>query len=716
MGPALPPDSLFDSLDRLNVVWNTPSKDAAGSMPLGNGEVVLNTWVEETTGDILVLFGRTDSLSEISRILKIGRVRVHFSPRKDWHQTLDLKSGRIFFDAGSTRLRLLVDSQRHTIHLAGGLGDRTQVRVSVENWRDKERALPDSENVSAWSALSAPFPRIESADKFLAARPSRVRWVHENLTSIVPKLVEEQSLQGLKGLKDLLLNRRFGAEAHEPSLRADGTSLSGESDALDLTIATHSAQTKTLKDWERQLDRVAAPTAKAEARTVKWWGDFWQRSYVFVRGDESVERAYVLQRYLQACQGRGAFPIKFNGGYFTVEPTAMGLSNSNPDFRKWGDSHWYQNGRHMYHPMLASGDFDLMEPFFRLYERTREHNEARTKFYYGAKGVYFPETMTIHGTYSGGDYGWDRKGLTPGDIQCPWWQWAWNQGPELVHLMLDRWDYTRDERFLKQRVLPMAESVLTYFDTRFKKDAAGRIVLDPTQSVETYWSGVINDTPTTAGLIAITNRLTKLPEHLVDSKLMNFFGHMQKACPELPIANGMIQPAQKFKPERSNVENPEQYATWPFGVVSLANPTYLAEAKAAYAKRANHLDTGWGYDGVVATMLGMTDEAKRILKVKCANSHKAYRWPATWGPNFDWIPDQNHGGNILNQTQLMLLQSDPLELGGAIRLLPSWPKDWDVEFKLRAAGNTTVECVFRGGKVEKLEVTPKSRRKDVVLP
>ena len=84
--------------------------------------------------------------------------------------------------------------------------------------------------------------------------------------------------------------------------------------------------------------------------------------------------------------------------------------------------------------------------------------------------------MTVWGTYSNGDYGWDRTGHQPKDVLCPWWRFAWNQGPELVALMLDRWDYTGDEKFLQEEVLPMAESVLRYFDTRFKKDAAGNIV------------------------------------------------------------------------------------------------------------------------------------------------------------------------------------------------------------------------------------------------
>jgi len=44
-----------------------------------------------------------------------------------------------------------------------------------------------------------------------------------------------------------------------------------------------------------------------------------------------------------------------------------------------------------------------------------------------------------------------------------------------------------------------------------------------------------------------------------------------------------------------------------------------------------------------------------------------YRFPAMWGPNFDWIPDQDHGNNILTTVQNMLLQSD----GRRLFLLPA---------------------------------------------
>ncbi len=431
-----------------------------------------------------------------------------------------------------------------------------------------------------------------------------------------------------------------------------------------------------------------------------------------------ITRAYTLQRYVQACGGRGNFPIKFNGGIFTVEPKAMGQP-FNADYRAWGECYWWQNTRHMYHPMLAGGDTDMTDPLFNFYESVRPVCEARAALYHHCKGCYFPETITAWGTYSNGDYGWNRTGHQPEDVQCPYWQYAWNQGPELVGLMLDRWDYTNDPAFVKKMLLPMATSVLKYFDTRFKKDDAGRIVLDPTQSAETYWTGVINDMPTTAGLVDITTRLVNLPEALTTPEQRAFFLHMKDACPVVPIeevtVDGKTQrrlaPAQKFDHKTSNCENTELYAVWPFRLFGIAKPG-LDAAVNAYNNRKFHLDVGWGYDGNCAALLGLTDEAARILRVKCANNRPGYRWPATWGPNFDWLPDQNHGGNLLETTQLMLLQCD----GSKIRLLPAWPRQWDVSFKLHATGNTVVECVYRAGKVEKLTVTPESRRKDVVLP
>jgi hypothetical protein len=285
--------------------------------------------------------------------------------------------------------------------------------------------------------------------------------------------------------------------------------------------------------------------------------------------------------------------------------------------------------------------------------------------------------------------------------------------------MLDYYEHTGDKTFLEKRLLPMAVSVLRYFDTRFRKDADGRIVLDPTQAVETYWHEVINDTPSVAGLNDVSARLCAIPTDLTSPAQRKFFSHMKAAAPVIPIEDAQLDGktvrrigvAQKYNPKRSNVENPELFPIWPFRVFGLERPM-LDEARNAYRLRGSHNDVGWGYDSNAAALLGMADEAARILKVKIANSNAAYRWPATWGPNFDWLPDQCHGGNLMATANYMLLQHS----GDRILLLPAWPKDWDVSFKLHAPHQTTVECVYRNGKIEKLEVTPAERRKDIRLP
>jgi hypothetical protein len=61
----------------------------------------------------------------------------------------------------------------------------------------------------------------------------------------------------------------------------------------------------------------------------------------------------------------------------------------------------------------------------------------------------------------------------------------------------------------------------------------------------------------------------------------------------------------------------------------------------------------------------------------------------------------------------MLLAPEPGPTG-KLHLFPAWPKDWDVDFKLHAPGQTIVEGVFKGGKIESLKVTPESRAKDIV--
>ena len=148
----------------------------------------------------------------------------------------------------------------------------------------------------------------------------------------------------------------------------------------------------------------------------------------------------------------------------------------------------------------------------------------------------------------------------------------------------------------------------------------------------------------------------------------------------------LIAPAQAWE-RVNNIETPQLYAVFPwrmYGVgkegLEIARNTYLYDPDAQ--KFRSHI--GWKQDNIWAACLGMTEEAAQLTLEKMANG--PHRFPAFWGPGYDWTPDHNWGGSGMIGMQEMLLQ----EADGKILLFPAWPKDWDVHFKLHATGQTTV--------------------------
>ena len=107
---------------------------------------------------------------------------------------------------------------------------------------------------------------------------------------------------------------------------------------------------------------------------------------------------------------------------------------------------------------------------------------------------------------------------------------------------------------------------------------------------------------------------------------------------------------------------------------------------------------GWKQDNIFAARLGLTEEAANFNLKKMANSER--RFPAFWGPGFDWVPDHNWGGSGMIGMQEMLLQ----EADGKIYLFPAWPKEWNVHFKLHAKQNTTIEAELSNGEILPAEI------------
>lgn len=692
-----------------NVIWNTPSKDSSGSMPIGNGDIGMNVWVEDG-GDLVFYISKTDAWSEKGELLKLGRVRVkllpnHFKEGLPFQQILKLRQSEIVIHIEEKQfpveLRLWVDANRPIIHVEAKSQQKFDIQANLELWRDN--------------------------DSVFKYRDDCVAWYHRNETSNFTSRLEAHNLDGLeKSYPDPLLYRTFGGVMLSKNMIVkpeDKKILTSANPANDFDIQIHilTAQTVNEEKWLEQIENnikesETVELEKARKAHQKWWFDFWNRSWIFVNGDEdasNVTRGYILQRFIDACGGRGEYPVKFNGSIFTVDHDE---GDRNPDYRRWGPDYWLQNTRLIYWHMLASGDFAMIRPFFNMYINSMPLQKERTRRYFGHDGAYFPETMSFWGLSRDQDYGIgtirDNKPISWHHNQ--YIRREWQGGIELLAMMVDFYTYTQDQKFFTTVLLPFANEIITFYDKHYKRDDNGKIFLHPAQALETWWD-CINPMPEIAGLHFTLKKLMAIPDKLVSESQRQKWQQILEELPQLPTiidSNGktMLAPAGKFD-NKSNCENPELYAVFPYRIYGVGKSTDIEVAKLALEKRLDRGHNGWRQDDIFMALLGDAKQAQEYLSKRAATKDQNQRFPAFWGPNYDWTPDQTHGGNLMMVLQTMLIQCEDKE----IILFPAWPKSWNVNFKLHAPYNTTVKGIFRNGKLEELSVTPEKRKKDVLV-
>jgi len=718
-----------DPLDACNVTWETPSADYNGSMPIGNGDVGMNVWVDPN-GRLWLLLSKTDAWSENGRLLKLGRVRVSLTPNPfvegaPFQQILRLRQGEIVITGGdldqAVTLTIWVDANNPVIRVEVDSLIPRDMEVALDIWRTTRRELTGKELNSAYGLQGAPFRVYVHPDKVVEDHQDRVVWYHRNEESIWANNLRHQGLEGLIGtLADPLLRRTFGGRIEGASLVKENATTLRSSAArrrFDLSIYPHCAQTDSVRRWLDRLDQDVARCLAQSLRAAReshraWWDAFWNRSWIRVSGSpdlETLTRAYTLQRWVTACAGRGAYPIKFNGTIFTVDGDGF-----DADYRAWGGPYWWQNTRLPYWPMLACGDFDMMLPLFDMYQAMLPLAEYRTQVWFEHEGAFVGETVYFWGMYNNTNYGWERPADLPvGELTNPYIRREYTASLELMAMMLDYYAYTPDERFLRETLLPMSDSLLTFWDQHYQTDATGRMRMYPAQALETLQDAE-NPTPDIAGLRWVLKGLLALPPSQTGPTRQALWTRLAGKVPPLPMeeveGDQYILGAGRVYGGRGNSENPELYAIFPFRLYGVGKPD-LEVGRETFERRPVKGNNGWRQDDTQAAFLGLTETAADYVVDRAKNKHAASRFPAFWGPNFDWVPDQDHGGNLMMTLQTMLLQADE----GKIRLLPAWPRQWDVDFKFHAPHRTVVEGRLMNGQLTDLKVTPSARRRDVIV-
>jgi hypothetical protein len=739
-----------------NIAWNSQSENSSASMPCGGGDIGMNAWVEND--ELLIYIARSGSFNEHNALMKSGRLRIKFSPnpfnKESFKQELHLNEGYISIVGENEGMKLFVkiwaDVYSPVAHVDVSASRNLVLEASYESWRYQDRIIKSRENFGNSWKWAAPKNNVYTRDS-IEFLNNGILFFHQNQSeTIFDQIVSQQGMEAVKSqLYNPLSRLVFGGLLTGKNFKTAGTY---EGTYIDtdfkgwrlksikpakvhsLNLYLHTAQVDEVKIWKRSLDSISnevnASSKNSLERSQKWWQQFWSRSFIHIDKTNTgsrnweVGRNFQLFRYMLACNARGSWPTKFNGGLFTVDPVFTDTAHRlTPDYRNWGGGlHTMQNQRLVYFPTIKNGDWDILQSQLNFYFRILKNAELRTKVYWNHKGACFTEQMENFGLPNYAEYGQKRPtDFDKGVEYNAWLEYQWDSVFEFCLMMLEEERYTGKDI---SDAIPFIESCLRFFDEHYqflaKKrgnkalDANGKLVLYPGSAAETY-KMAYNSVTTIAAMQTITKRMLALPAKYVSGEQKNYYEDLLQRIPEISFRNfnghATIAPAKLWE-RINNTESPQLYPVFPWGIYGIGKPgfdTALDTWKydTNVIKFRSHI--GWKQDNIWAARLGLKEEAWKLTSLKLQNSGR--KFPAFWGPGFDWVPDHNWGGSGMIGLQEMLLQTD----GKKILLFPAWPKNIDVHFKLHAPYNTTVEAELKNGKLTMVKTIPAERAKDVVI-
>ncbi len=734
-------------MQNYNVVWNTPSSRSADSMPLGGYDLGCNVWVENQS--LYFYVSESGTFDENGTMLKLARVRIQIENGENvfaerFRQELHLEEGYITVDAGNceeaVRFNIWAAVSKPEVHVEFYSKRPRKIQVSLENWRYREREITMEELHQCRDFAMGYQGKRYTLPDTVETLDQEIYFYHQNKSGDTAwdAIIKQQNLEKIKTqIPNPLKHRIMGGKLMLPGMvyqgqetgNYSGTDYCGysyrKSDATEqtVTLTLHTVCIKHLSDWKKTLDEKSEILVKWEDSRA-FWKKYFERSYIKLDIDHPDSEAfrigknYQLFRYMLGCNTFGEYPTKFNGGLFTFD------EDKTPDFRMWsGDGFTSQNQRLVYWGMLKSGDFDGMKVQLDYFKKLTSAAKARTALFFGLKGIFFYEQGNIFGTCTGAEYGWNRSSeIKEGLEDNPWVRLHFSSGLEFALMMFEyarytgqSWDEYRD----------YIENIVDFYMNYYDYEEGKKLNIFPSSSLETYKGedphskddriyGCKNPTDAITGLRCILELLQKYARNEEERERYEEYLSM---CPEIPIAideNGKkyYLPAEQYAPEPFNCELSELYQIFPNSPMGLTEEeremgrnTYFRP----YLSEEMYLGCSWHQNGIFAARLGLWKEAWKYLREKLDDGPK--RFPAFWGPGHDWTPDHNHGGSGMIELQEMLLQCE----GEKIILFPCWDRSMDASFRLCAPNQTVVECVLKNGNIQRLKVTPETRRKDVVI-
>jgi alpha-L-fucosidase 2 len=173
------------------------------------------------------------------------------------------------------------------------------------------------------------------------------------------------------------------------------------------------------------------------------WKSLWERSFIDY-GDEYLNNLWYLTMYYANASQGGVYPGRFNNG----------LWGWNSDVQNW-NFYFHWNQQQLFWPLNAAGFHELVNPYLNFRFNSLSHAKRDAKMIFNANGAFISDVT-------------ERRGYNSASENA-------NHTP-VAEIALDFWrqyQYTCDKKFLSEKALPFILEAARFFEFLMEKEADG---------------------------------------------------------------------------------------------------------------------------------------------------------------------------------------------------------------------------------------------------
>jgi hypothetical protein len=312
---------------------------------------------------------------------------------------------------------------------------------------------------------------------------------------------------------------------------------------------------------------------------------------------------------------------------------------------------------------------------------------------------------------------------------------------KIAHVYWQRYEYAQDKTWLQERAYPILKGVTEFYRNypNVKKEADGKYHIHNVNGHEPIWAAQ-DTTEELSGIRGVVPLAIRASEILdVDADMRPLWKEfLENLAPlptsDLPAAAGVVKPGEPRRwisglppVQKGNLAAPNLVPANYYDLVTIESddPELVKTANATYDAAYPH---GIGEktainvlsrDGTAAAHLGRAEDLRYLLpnQLTCLNPGRDFcdwagggdstvlrnRLTLREGPG---ATEAERLGRVAQAMQLALLQSAPPAPGKdpIVHVFPAWPKEWDAQYTLLAAGAFLVTSAITKGEVEFVEL------------